>query len=273
MGWQSLSWPCSLVRPPRVVDLSIHNVDHAPGVEVEYTMKVWSLNLYRYAAGQVVDGVPVPISPGHAGITPPGLPLSYRFSGPSTHASVHFMVPVPKRGPRVRLPVMQRLGSQFDPIYRDVERAIACFSSVPSRAQAIVWNLLWRLSRPWEHGGDRPNDDVPDRKPDMHPAVREVLAFIELNLGRPLAPADVAKHTYVSRNHLNSLFVSTFGESINGYVIRRRVEHARHLLVNTTMPIDVIAVEVGIPELRSFDKTVREALGKSPSEVRGGRKA
>jgi transcriptional regulator GlxA family with amidase domain len=46
------------------------------------------------------------------------------------------------------------------------------------------------------------------------------------------------------------------------------VERARHLLLNSTLPIKVIAREVGIPDPHLFNKIIRRELGKAPREVR-----
>jgi len=268
MDWQALSWPCSLARPPKVIHFSMYDVDHPPGHARTYRMKVWSLHLYRYAAEQIVDGVTVPIRPGYAGITPPDKKLQYRFTGPSMHGSAHFMAPVPKGAARQSLPVMQDLGDEFEGAYAELEEAVGCFANEPARARAILWHLLWRLARPHEDEPEAHAADDGAPASDMHPAIRAALAHIELHLSGQLAPADVVAHASVSHNHLNRLFDSTLGESIGAYITRRRVERARHLLVNSTIPIKAVAIEVGIPDPHLFNKTVRKVLGESPSAVR-----
>jgi len=41
------------------------------------------------------------------------------------------------------------------------------------------------------------------------------------------------------------------------------------LLVYSTLPVKVIASEVGIPDLHLFNKTIRRELGHSPRAIRG----
>jgi transcriptional regulator GlxA family with amidase domain len=53
-----------------------------------------------------------------------------------------------------------------------------------------------------------------------------------------------------------------------GYIRRLRTERARHLLVNSTLPVKAVAVQVGLPDLQQFNKVIRRELGRSPREVR-----
>ena len=92
--------------------------------------------------------------------------------------------------------------------------------------------------------------------------------MIERRLGDSLNVADLAEELGISHNHLTRLFRSKYGMTIAGYIRKRRVERARHLLAFSTIPVKSVAVEVGIPDLHLFNKTIRAVLGRSPRAVR-----
>jgi transcriptional regulator GlxA family with amidase domain len=72
----------------------------------------------------------------------------------------------------------------------------------------------------------------------------------------------------VSHTHLTRLFRQDTGHTVVGYVRRRRMERARHLLIASTLAIPAVAATVGIPDLQAFNKTCRKELGASPRAVR-----
>jgi AraC family transcriptional regulator len=78
----------------------------------------------------------------------------------------------------------------------------------------------------------------------------------------------VAAAAGVSHNHLTRLFGSHLGTTVVGYVRRRRLEEAEHLLRNSTMPVARIARMVGIPDLQAFNKACRREFGQAPRALR-----
>ena len=119
------------------------------------------------------------------------------------------------------------------------------------RRDAAFWAALWRLAR-----SARPDH----RRAGLPPAVSTVVRTIEDNLDRPLPVAELAAAAGVSHNHLTRLFGSHLGTTVVGYVRRRRLEEAEHLLRNSTMPVARIARMVGI---RTCRRSTRPAAGRS----------
>ncbi|MGH3489828.1 MAG: helix-turn-helix domain-containing protein, partial [Actinopolymorphaceae bacterium] len=123
-----------------------------------------------------------------------------------------------------------------------------------------VWAALWRVAQlgtPAEAG--RP-----------HAAVGTAIAYIESNLAGDLTVPTVARAAGVSHNHLTRLFRAETGDTVVGYIRRRRIERARHLLRESTLPIPTVAASVGIGDLQAFNKTCRRLLGAAPRAVRAG---
>ena len=82
---------------------------------------------------------------------------------------------------------------------------------------------------------------------------------------------DVARRVATSRRHLQRCFSehgTTFREVLRGI----RVEHAMRLLIETDLPIAVIAGRVGYRQTGLFTNAFRRHAGLNPSEVRARRR-
>jgi len=260
MEWQDHQVRVCLDRPPRLVHTGVHT--HRGGTTGAYRLPdFWCLHCYRYRATVGMGGVALPIRPNYVGFTPPGVEAAYQWPTRAVHACVHF-VAVPEDAEGVRFPLMQDLGDDFEPLYRQFEEAVTCWSTQPHRAEARVWEVLWQLAERTPVAAGRA----------LHPAVRQAVRLIELGLGEELRVAALADEVGLSHNQLTRLFRDSFGTTVVGFIRQRRVERARHLLEHSGLPIKAIAAEVGLPDLHQFNKTVRRELGRPPREVREERR-
>lgn len=250
------TWSLPLHAPPRVLRIGIGGYgDHIPAPCSYLRLGFWSLHLYRWRGSVSVDGVPVPVLPGHAGICPIAERIDYRFETAERHLYVHFEV-APSEC--VAMPALIDCGEAFEPIDDLLQEAIGWPQSAPARASARLWDVLWRLLR------------LPAAvaRVDSHPAVAAARHLIEQKLGEPIAIADLAALVDCSHNHLIRLFRAELGTTIVAYIRARRLEHARLLLEHGSMPISAVAAEVGIPDVAQFAKLGRKAWGMPPSAVR-----
>jgi len=256
--WEDLHWDIPLGAPPEVVGMA-KNVHGFQPTDRYCLPDLWSLHLYGYTAQLTVDEHAVPIRPGYIGLTPPGAVTEYRYTGLSPHLFVHFRLPADVSTRRVR--AMQDSGDSFAALYRRLEDVIPAVLEEPTRASARLWDVLWELSVA----------AVPTHARPQHPSVRKATAMIERRLSEPISVALLAQDVGVSYSYLGRLFQDQYGESVVGYIRRRRVEQAVHLLRRSTLPIKTIAAAVGIPDLQHFNKTLRQELGQSPRTVRESR--
>ena len=247
-----------LKNPPDLVQAgrAVHGRQRA--VEQYQLPELWSLHLYRYDGSISIDGREFAIAPGWAGVTPPNTRIFYRFRGESRHIFAHFRLPA--GGDTVAMPAMQDAGDAFDSLTRAMEEAAGWLPSQPRRASVRLWDVLWQLA----------GQPMAEREPHkrLHPALSRAVREIELHLSQPLVIPAVARHAEISHNHLTRLFRAQFGVTIEGYIRRRRVERALHLLAHTTLAVKTIAGEVGLPDLHFFNKTIRAAAGLSPRDYR-----
>lgn len=220
--------------------------------------ELWSLHLYGYHADLEVDDQTFRIAPGTVSLVPPGADIRYRYQGPSTHLYAHLRA---RPGGMTRLGMVMSPGAELPTITDLMESAIAAAPVRPARTRADVWQVLLRLA-------DRPAK--PRSASVSRDHVSAAMSFIESRLPEPLSVPEVADAVGVSTNHLARVFGSEAGETVVGYIRRRRIDHARRLLAASTMSISAIAASVGMPDLQSFNKACRAVTGQSPRQLREG---
>ena len=71
--------------------------------------------------------------------------------------------------------------------------------------------------------------------------VREAMRFIRESAIRGITPSDVVKQVLIGRRRLEIRFKEIVGRSLQQEIMRQRIEHARHLVVNTDLPLIEVA--------------------------------
>jgi AraC family transcriptional regulator len=99
-------------------------------------------------------------------------------------------------------------------------------------------------------------------------ALGQATDYINDNLSQKLTLTEIAGAAHTSPYHLARLFKANIGLSPHQYVIRRRVERAKTLLVGTDLPIVEIAGAVGFANQSHLALHLRRLLGVSPKALR-----
>jgi AraC-like DNA-binding protein len=84
--------------------------------------------------------------------------------------------------------------------------------------------------------------------------------------------ADLARELETSENTLSRVINVAFGKSFPRLLSEFRVEDAKRMLADKSIPIQVVAFEVGFNSLASFNRAFREVTGMTPSAFRGNDK-
>ena len=90
---------------------------------------------------------------------------------------------------------------------------------------------------------------------------------IEANLGNAIHLADLASIAGVSQSQLVRAFRASTGYTPIEYVVRRRINEARRLLVATSVPVSEIATSLGFADQKSFHPTVSLGDRSDPCSV------
>ncbi|MGW0862987.1 helix-turn-helix domain-containing protein [Streptomyces sp. NPDC002611] len=256
-------WTVPLQEPPTIADAGVgrHGIT---GLTDDWCLQdLWSVHLYGYTGELEVQGVVLPIAPGHVSLVPPGVATRYRYRGEAVHLFAHIRLPeTADPGARAELPVMLECGADLPRIRDRFETALEFHTRLPQLAQAELWSLLCHLAG---REASRYDDAL-----GLHPAVRAAITRIESRLREPLSVATLADHVGLSHNHLGRLFRAQLGTTVVAYIRGRRLSRAHHLLTRASLPVKAVAPMVGFRDLQSFNKAFRRAYGVPPTAVRNG---
>ncbi|QHI69779.1 AraC family transcriptional regulator [Tichowtungia aerotolerans] len=109
------------------------------------------------------------------------------------------------------------------------------------------------------------NENVPqDRKQAL---ISKAMKIIEGKDGN-LSIDEVAGQLFISKNYFRHLFTQYTGQSPIKAIINARIEHAKHLLLNTDFPIAKIAENCGVENPYYFSKMFKNITGATPSAFR-----
>jgi AraC family transcriptional regulator len=98
--------------------------------------------------------------------------------------------------------------------------------------------------------------------------LKRVLAYIDAHLDQPLTIDILSREAGVSSSHLRTWFKAAMDVTIHRYILRRRVEHARQLLLRGDRKLSDIALAAGFSHQSHLAKWMRREFGHSPSQLR-----
>jgi AraC-like DNA-binding protein len=225
-----------------------------------------ALHLYDYAGVIRVGRREQRFARGDVTITPARAVSRYHLEQPGRHLCVHFLPARGRAGPPVRLPLHLALAGRAERA-RDKLRWIASLwrdrspLGEAAAAAALLELLLWLSS----------TATISVRLaagPRTLAAVERVAAILTDRLHEPIEIGRMSREVGISRNHLSRHFRARFGVSMAGYLLRRRMEVAAHLLTTSDLPVSLIGQRVAIGDPHHFNKQFRRAIGMSPSAYR-----
>ncbi|MFC8427436.1 GlxA family transcriptional regulator [Streptomyces sp. NPDC057253] len=120
---------------------------------------------------------------------------------------------------------------------------------------------------PFREGGqaqyiERP---IPDEDSDSTSATRQ---WALEHLGEPLTLPQLAQHAHMSLRTFSRRFRDETGVTPRQWLIKQRLDRARHLLESSHMSIDRIAGEIGFATAASLRQLMNAELGVSPLAYR-----
>lgn len=101
-----------------------------------------------------------------------------------------------------------------------------------------------------------------------NPKLLTIIELMEANVEEPLSLVEISRYVGLSRRQVERLFRQGVGMSPARYYLEIRLDRARHLLMQSTMPIVDVAVACGFVSASHFSKCFREVYGHSPLAAR-----
>ena len=97
---------------------------------------------------------------------------------------------------------------------------------------------------------------------------RRASEILHENMHGRVRLSDVARECGLSTSHFARSFKTSFGISTHQWLIQHRIEHAKELMVHTTLSLLDIAVQSGFNDQPAFTRTFQHFVGVSPGRWR-----
>lgn len=98
--------------------------------------------------------------------------------------------------------------------------------------------------------------------------VERVEAFMRRNIQQDLSRQELADLVHLSPAHLARIFQQATGRTLISRLLELRMGQAKQLLLNSTLSITEVSLQVGYHSFSHFSRAFKEAVGVSPSDYR-----
>lgn len=98
--------------------------------------------------------------------------------------------------------------------------------------------------------------------------VSAVMQYIDTHYSQKISLSELASVAHMSPSYLSHVFSSATGFSLWDYIIAKRIEQAKYLLLSTDRKVLDIALECGFQNSVHFNKCFRNQTGMTPSVYR-----
>ena len=226
-----------------------------------------ALHQHFYHGRLVVEGgATFLLRPGDVTYSLPNVVTQYELDAPGHHWCIHFNSVEDPRSGVLRLPLHLPMGAAGAYITERM-RAIADLQGRLQRAPSdgllkTAVSLSLQELIVWTAVSTHGNMGV--LGPKSEAAVCQARALLDERFNEPLTIQEITSASGLSRNYLATRFRQRFGITMEGYLLRRRIEVARQLLLTTDLQIKEVAFRVGIPDPQYFNKQFRRMTGVSP---------
>ncbi|MEH7525300.1 helix-turn-helix domain-containing protein [Bacillus sp. JJ1503] len=103
---------------------------------------------------------------------------------------------------------------------------------------------------------------------DLANPIDSSIQYIQKHFKEPITLNMVADSVYLSPSHFSRLFKEEMGVTSIEYLTEYRIEQSKSLLKMTSLPIEVIANQMGFTSAGYFATTFRKSEGCTPSKYR-----
>jgi AraC family transcriptional regulator len=164
----------------------------------------------------------------------------------------------------VRDPFLERVGMAL--LEEIASGGLAGRLYAESLASVLAVHLLRNHSSLGRGASRSLNPERAGRLPEA--SLRAAQDYVDDNLSGDLSLAEIAAAAHLSPFHFARAFKRSTGLSPHQYVMRRRIERARELLVGTELSVGVVARRVGFSSPSHFTQQFRRIVGLAPSAFR-----
>lgn len=99
-------------------------------------------------------------------------------------------------------------------------------------------------------------------------AISAICEYVDAHYAERITLTQICRDRYFSLPYVSRKFKEVMGFSFEQYLQQVRIHHASNLLVDTQLPIDIIAQNVGYTDTNSFRNVFRKITGETPNKFR-----
>lgn len=105
------------------------------------------------------------------------------------------------------------------------------------------------------------SDDVPF-------ILKKVIAYIDENIDGKIVIEDLTKLTRWQTQHFQKMFTSHIGVPPHKYIVSKKIERAKVLLLESSIPIIQLSFELGFKSHSNFCSSFKTLVGTTPEQYR-----
>lgn len=229
----------------------------------------------QFGGGRVQEGEPEQWRsmnlPSASLLVPGRVATHWHYSGPVDFAVFYFLEPPSNAMQSLRMLCESRdaplpfrdplVGSAAFELVTELQKAHAADAGFMERLAGVMLEQAFRALVAPGSGGINPRH--------VHFArLQAVLNYIHAHLAADLAAPRLAERAGVSLAHFSRIFRDATGVPPHRYVLAARLDLARKLLAQSTLPISRVAVECGFSSQSHLTASFRAAHSTTPAQYR-----
>ncbi len=146
------------------------------------------------------------------------------------------------------------------PNLKDMKKRKNC----PFGADQLIKLNLEKLFIDLVRCAENPLDDAAENPSNLHMA--DIARYLDENYKEKITLNELCFLFNSNKTTICSQFKADYGDTVIGYINRRRIKAAKKMLREGNMNITQIAAQVGFDSIHYFSKTFKKYENKSPSE-------
>lgn len=106
------------------------------------------------------------------------------------------------------------------------------------------------------------------RAKGIHPLVRKIMKYVHQNLNTKITLEDIGREAFFSPIYCDTLFKKETGRSIIDYIIEKRIDEAKRLLLEGSVSLSTVSEMLGFHDYNYFSRVFKKRTGYTPSAYR-----
>ncbi len=201
-----------------------------------------------------IDGTEILLESGDAILIPPGSLRSRRKSEiTADYISFNFITDSSVKIPLVQKKAVRRELVLLIDAYDRIEKCV--YPDNKEKNEYLCGCLLALL------------EDISSESA-TNPLIRKIIEYIHSDISRKITLQDIGNLTFFSPIYCDAVFKKETGKSIIDYVIDRRIDEAKKLLLEGGLSLSQVSEEVGFADYNYFSRVFKKRSGYTPTAYR-----